>query len=218
MAESLGGQWVRAGHKLLFAGRSADKAVALAERLGDGASAGDLADAAGFADTVFVAVRREGVLKTLAAAGAESGVFAGKTLIDCTNPIVEAEGFRLATADGPSMATRIAELTGARVAKAFNLCPHLVYAMRPPVFDGVPLGVPFCGEESARPATRELIEAIGADPIDLGGLERAGQIEAVGAVVIASIIAGADPRTMIPPMPEEAARPGEDPAEEADQA
>jgi hypothetical protein len=90
--------------------------------------------------------------------------------------------------------------------------------MRPPVFDGVPLGVPFCGEESARPATRELIEAIGADPIDLGGLERAGQIEAVGAVVIASIIAGADPRTMIPPMPEEAARPGEDPAEEADQA
>lgn len=212
MAEALGRQWARAGHELLFAGRSPDKAAALAERVGGGAAAGDLGDAVAFGDVVFVAVRREGVLETLAAAGAEGGALAGKTLIDCTNPIAEAEGFRLVTADGPSMATQIAALSGARVAKAFNLCPAIVYAMTPPEFDGVALGVPYCGEECARPLARTLIEAIGATPIELGGLERAGQLEAVAAVVIATIVADGDPRTMIPPMPEEAAQPGEDPA------
>jgi 8-hydroxy-5-deazaflavin:NADPH oxidoreductase len=210
MAAALGTQWAGAGHELMIAGRTPEKAQALARRIGERARAGGLRDAATFGDTVLVAVRREGVLDTLREAGAADGTLSGRTLIDCTNPIAEAEGFRLVTADRPSMARQIAELTGANVVKAFNLCHSSVYAMTPPVFADGPLGIPLCGDdEQARAVVRRLVSQMGAAPLDVGGLDRAGQLEATAATVIAILAQGSDPRTIIAPVLDGQPEPGE---------
>jgi predicted dinucleotide-binding enzyme len=143
MTEALAGQWSRAGHEVLVGGRSPDKSAALAERIG--ARAGTLAEAAEFGDAVLLAVRCEGLADTLEQAGAVSGALAGKTVIDCGNA-VDITDFSLVSWEGKSLAEQAQHLApGSHVVKAFNLCHAKVWQMRPPVFNGSPLAVPFAG-------------------------------------------------------------------------
>ncbi|MYX54675.1 NAD(P)-binding domain-containing protein, partial [Streptomyces sp. SID8382] len=73
MADALGTQWARAGHDLFIGGRSRPKAQALAARIGHGARAGSLREAAGFGEVALLAVAYEGVEAALEAAGAAEG-------------------------------------------------------------------------------------------------------------------------------------------------
>lgn len=112
---------------------------------------------------------------------------------------------RLKTAGGPSAARRIADASGARVVKAFNLCHESVWRMTPPEFGGRPLGVPLCGDdEDALATVRTLVADLGCVPMDGGSLERAGLLEAATAFVVGLWVAGEDPAAMLPP-PERAA-------------
>ncbi|MGH8187506.1 MAG: NADPH-dependent F420 reductase, partial [Steroidobacteraceae bacterium] len=160
MGEALAGQWVRAGHDLLLAGRTADKASAVAAKIG--AKHGSLADAVAYGDVVLLAVRNEGVYATLRQAGAEQGALDGKVIIDCNNP-VEIERFTLVTDGVTSMAEGIqATARGASVVKAFNLCQAKVWQMQPPLFDGRPLAVPYCGDDAAaKGIVSQLIAGLG---------------------------------------------------------
>jgi 8-hydroxy-5-deazaflavin:NADPH oxidoreductase len=107
---------------------------------------------------------------------------------------------RLKTAGGPSAARRIADATGARVVKAFNMCHESVWRMAPPAFGGRPLGVPLCGDdEDALAAVRTLVTDLGCVPMNGGGLERAGLMEAATAFVVGLLVAGEDPSAMLPP-------------------
>ncbi|MGW7293288.1 NADPH-dependent F420 reductase [Streptomyces xiamenensis] len=200
MADALGTQWVRAGHEVLVSGRGPAKARALAGRIGPGASAGSWAEAAAFGEAVLLAVRDHAVPEVLEAAGAGAGALRGRTLIDCVNAVVPGR-FTLATEGGPGMAGRIADAApGAHVVKAFNLCHVDIWRMRPPAFDGTPLGVPVCGDDPAALArVRSLIADIGCRPVDGGGLARAGLLEATAAFVIGAWAGGADVRGMFPP-------------------
>ena len=56
MSSALGSRWAAAGHELLIAGRTPEKAQALAGELG--ARSGSLREAAAFGDVVFVGIRR----------------------------------------------------------------------------------------------------------------------------------------------------------------
>lgn len=212
MARALGRQWVRAGHELLVAGRDKQKASALSSALGDSTMAGSLLEATSFGQVTLVAVRRTGVLETLRNAGAAHGSLAGQVVIDCTNPIDEADSFRLVTAGGPSMAEQIAHLAvGAEVSKAFNLCSADLWQMAPPAIAGVALTVPFCGATSqARDVTRALITDVGCHPLDIGGLDRAGQLEAVAAFGIRLMVEGTGFGAVMPPI-----QPGPPPGHEA---
>jgi predicted dinucleotide-binding enzyme len=196
MADVLGTRWVRAGHELMIGGRDRGRAAALAGRLG--AASGGLADAAAFGDgAVLLAVPAGAAGEVLAAVG-EAG-WAGRTLIDCTNPIVPGR-FTLAETAG---AERIAAAApGARVVKAFNLCHAGVWRLDPPVFDGAPLGVPLCGDDpDALAAVRELVTDLGCTPLDGGGLERARLLEATAAFAIGLWLgAGQDARSMLTPL------------------
>lgn len=197
MARVLGGRWVRAGHDVLVGGRDTDRAAALAERIG--ARAGALRDAAGHGDdAVLLAV------PYAAATGVVSGLaeaLRGRTLIDCTNPV--AEGFVLATGGGPAAAERIAAAArGAVVVKAFNLCHESVWGLTPPVFDGRPLAVPVCGDdEPALQTVRRLVRDLGCEPVDAGGLARAGLLEATAALLIGLWVGeGVDAQAIVPPL------------------
>ncbi|MDJ0343630.1 NAD(P)-binding domain-containing protein [Streptomyces sp. H10-C2] len=201
MADALGTQWARAGHELTVSGRHPDRAAALAKQIGPAARAGSWAEAAVFGDVVLLAVRDQAVPAVLEAAGAAAGALRGRVLIDCTNPVVPGR-FTLATQGGSSMAERVAETAvGAHVVKAFNLCHEDVWRMTPPVFDGSPLAVPLCGDDADALATaRSLVRDLGCEPVEGGGLERAGLLEATAAFMIGLWVCGADAQAVIPPL------------------
>ncbi|MFC4050804.1 NADPH-dependent F420 reductase [Actinomadura syzygii] len=195
MAEALAAQWAGKGHEVRIGARTPAKAVALAKRVGAGATGGTLREAGEFGDVVLLAVWHEGVPDVLR----QAGPLAGRVLIDCTNPM-EPPFERLKTDGGPSAARRIADATGARVVKAFNLCHESVWRMTPPVFEGRPLGVPLCGDDAeALAAVRTLVSDLGCVPMDGGGLDRAGLLEAATALFVGLWVAGEDPRAMLPP-------------------
>ncbi|MBV6700467.1 NADPH-dependent F420 reductase [Kitasatospora aureofaciens] len=197
MARVLGTRWSRAGHDVLVGGRDPGRAAALADQIG--AQAGTLRDAAQHGqDAMLLAVPYS------AAIGVVSGLadtVRGRTLIDCTNPIVP--GFVLETRGGPSAAERIAAAApGASVVKAFNLCHESVWRLTPPVFGGRPLAVPICGDDApALEAVRFLVRDLGCVPVDGGGLDRAGLLEATAALLIGLWVGeGADAQAIAPPL------------------
>jgi predicted dinucleotide-binding enzyme len=195
MADALGAQWARAGHDVLIGARTPAKAAALAGRIG--ARSGSLTEAAGFGDATLVAVRFEGLPDLLGQVG---GLLRGRTVLDCVNAVVP-PGARLATGDGPPVARLIAERTGANVVKAFNLCHDSVWRRRPPHFGGRPLAVPICGDDVTALATaRSLVRDLGCEPVDAGGLDRAGLLEAAAAFAIGLYLGGGDPRSVFPPV------------------
>jgi 8-hydroxy-5-deazaflavin:NADPH oxidoreductase len=189
MAEALVPHWLAAGHEVTIGGRTPAKAKELAQRLG--ARAVTLREAAEDGEALLLAVLHEGVERTLADAGAADGTMAGKVLLDCTNP-VETERFTLVTTAGPSLAERVAEATGARVVKAFNLAYSEVWRRRAR-YDGRPLRVPLAGEADAQAVAGPLVRAVGAEPLDVGELEQAHHLEAMAAIVIRLLMGGADP-------------------------
>lgn len=194
MADALGGQWGRRGHQIKIGGRDLGKATAIATRIG--ASAGTIAEAAAFGEVLLLAVPYDAVPAVLSGAGALDG----KVIVDCTNPVVP-ERLTLAT-DGRSAAERVADQApGVRVVKAFNLCHVDVWRMTPPVYDGRPLAVPLCADDAGAVDTvASLVDDLGCHPINAGGLERAGLLEATAAFAIGLWFGGEDAQAMLPPL------------------
>ncbi|MFD0025139.1 NADPH-dependent F420 reductase [Streptomyces sp. NPDC058382] len=196
MAEALGTQWVRAGHQVLFGGRSPDRARALAARAGGRAAT--LREAALSGDAVLLALPHAAVSATLAGLGAADGALRDRLLIDCTNAV--GPGFVLTTEGGPGAARTIADATGARVIKAFNHLPDTVWRLTPPAFADGPVAVPLCGDdEEALRTVAALVRDLGCAPLRAGGLDRAVYLETTTAFLIGLWHSGHDPRTLLPP-------------------
>jgi predicted dinucleotide-binding enzyme len=185
MADALGTHWTRAGHDVLVSSRDLTKARALAKRIG--AQAGTWRQAAEFGDVVLLAIIADGVPDVVAAV---DGALRGSVLIDCTNAVVQGAW----TLSNPAMAESVAATTGARVVKAFNLCPDELWRTPPP-----DLAVPLCSDHpEALAQVRQLVVDAGCEPVDAGGLERAKLLEATAAVVIGLAVAGVSPRVILP--------------------
>lgn len=194
MTEALAEQWVRAGHDVLIGGRTPEKAAELAKRIG--ARSGTLREAAEFGEAILLAVRREGLETTLAEAGAGEGTLAGKTVIDCGNA-TDVTDFSQVTWNGASMSEEAQRLApGSHVVKAFNMAHAKVWQMRPPVFDGRPLAVPFAGDDEGKDIARRLIKDVGAEPLDAGDLRQARNLEAAAIVIIRLLFSGYDPHSV----------------------
>jgi predicted dinucleotide-binding enzyme len=83
MGSGLGKQWAAKSHHLLLGSREPQKARTLASSVGANTSSRTYAEAARFGQAVLLAVPWRGVEEAIARAGS----FAGKILIDCTNPM-----------------------------------------------------------------------------------------------------------------------------------
>jgi 8-hydroxy-5-deazaflavin:NADPH oxidoreductase len=128
-------------------------------------------------DIVILAVPYPTVADVLAQYGDQ---FAGKTVVDITNPLNFETFDSLTVPDGSSAAAVIAaELPNSRVLKAFNttLAATLVAKKIGPMQTTVLVA----GDDSdAKSALAALIEAGGVAAMDAGSLRRAHELEALG--------------------------------------
>jgi len=135
---------------------------------GHGVQAGGrdvVAEVAAHGAVVLLAVPADAVDSALHAAGRLDG----KMLIDATNDLA---------GQWPSLAAHVAELApGAKVVKAFNASFASVFEkaaqLQPPA------NLVFCGDdEDAKKTVAGLIRDIGLEPVDVGGLDQAANVEA----------------------------------------
>ncbi len=196
LAAALGGGWVRAGHAVVVAGRSADRARTLAAALG--ARAVPIGEAVAGADAVLLAVAHTGVADILHATAAATGALSGVTVVDPVNA-VDHGGGPLRLPGDSSHAQRVAALApGAHVVKAFHLFPSTQWTGPA----SGPVTVPLCGDHAeALRTTGQLVRDLGAEPVVFGGLSRARQVEEAAGFVISLAFTGIDPATAVPSMP-----------------
>jgi 8-hydroxy-5-deazaflavin:NADPH oxidoreductase len=129
-----------------------------------------IAAAAAFGEVIVVAVpwtRREEAFRS--AGGAEA--FAGKIVVDAMNPYTEYPKVQDLGARASSEV--IAELPGARVAKAFNTIyfETLANSAKPRVLIEERIALPVCSDDSeTKKIVSDLIQQIGFAPVDAGKL------------------------------------------------
>jgi predicted dinucleotide-binding enzyme len=174
--------WKQAGHTVVIGSRdpAGPKAQDLLRDAGLASAA--LEEAVRGADVVVLAVPHaalEALLPVIAP------MVAGKVVIDTTNailrpapaepggPVIPQLRYPPSTSAAEDLA---AHLPGARVVKAFNAQGAEIIDQ--PVFGGVAASNFFCGDDpEARRIAAGLIAEVGFDPVDLGPLRSARQLE-----------------------------------------
>jgi predicted dinucleotide-binding enzyme len=172
VGQALGGSFVRAGHEVAFAGRSADKTRGVAASLGATAAATP-GEAAQGAEVIVLAVP---YVATEDVAGARAAPAAGKVVVDATNPL-RADFSGLSTEGGPSGAERFAGLlVGSHVVKAFNTVFAAIQA--DPATHGITLDALYATDSpEAAAVVRDLAHSIGMRPVNVGPLAAARELE-----------------------------------------
>ena len=174
VAHALGVEFAAQGHRIVYGSREPGRGSVrkLVEATGHGATATTQPEAVIGADIVVLAVPGMLVKEITLSLGDLSG----KIIIDPTNPLerslltfrhgVETSNAEIIQAAAPA----------ARVVKAFNTLSWKT--MMEPDKSGGPVSIPLAGDSgSAKHKVAKLVEGMGLDPIDLGGIENAHWIE-----------------------------------------
>lgn len=135
-------------------------------------------DATAFGDTVVIAVRgaAEAVGGLIDGAGGPEA-FAGKTVIDATNPLVFGEaGPALEEAEGSGGERLQRRLSDAHVVKAFNTVGN-AQMVDPQLPGGPPVMFIAGNDEDAVGVTGAILEAFGWRWRNVGGIERSRELE-----------------------------------------
>jgi len=184
VGRSLATSFARAGHAVVVASRDPEDAGSVAAATGARIAASNV-DAATEAEIVVIATP----FSSAEAIAAEIGAaVAGKVIVDATNRMSFGAG-------GPDMDTSTSNaeelaalLPGAHVVKAFNT----IFASHQadPIAEGVQLdGFVAADDDSAKAAVLELVGSIGLNPVDVGPLSRARQLEGLAFLNITLNIA-----------------------------
>ncbi|MEU0677238.1 NAD(P)-binding domain-containing protein [Streptomyces sp. NPDC006172] len=178
MARGIATRALAGGHDVTVTAKDPGKAVQLADELrsqdhGGRVGAAD-ESAVDQADIVVLAVPFAAAKQLAASYGPRLG---GKVLVDISNP-VDASLDALVVAPGTSAAEQIAEAAGpqVRVVKAFNttFAATLVSGQ----VGGTPLDVFLAGDdEAARKEVSDLVASGGLNPVDVGALKHARELE-----------------------------------------
>ncbi|MGW4276322.1 NADPH-dependent F420 reductase [Streptomyces seoulensis] len=196
LAVTLGRAWAASGHSLLVAGRNPLHASEAADQIGASAEAVAPADFAGRADAVVVAVSWEGLEAALHLVGGSDGTLAGKTMIDCTNPVDYATG-ELKPASGSAAQLVARSAPGAHVVKALHLFAGASWPYTGPQ-ETAPV-VAICGSEhSALDLATALIGDLGGRAAVIGGLDSTRQMEEAAGFVMRVVASGHNPRLAVP--------------------
>ncbi len=174
VAGALGPEFAAQGHTIVYGSRDASRSdvVELVIRTGNGASATTQANAAAQADIVVLAV--PGML--VAEITRSLGDLSGKIIIDPTNPLRRSGTkleFGVETSNGEIIQ---AAAPDAYVVKAFNTLNWK--SMVDPEASGGPISIPIVGDNTrAKETVAKLVEGMGLEAIDLGGIENAHWVE-----------------------------------------
>jgi predicted dinucleotide-binding enzyme len=176
MATAIGGRTAKAGHTVEVVSRDPAKARALADKLPAGATTGTYG-AAPAGDIVILAVPYASAAAVVADFGKALG---GKVIIDITNPVApDLSG--LVTPHGSSGAQETAKglPAGVHVVKAFNTIFGHVLAK------GGRLDAFIAADDpKAKARVSTFLESLGLRPLDVGGLQMAQTLEALGLLMI----------------------------------
>ncbi|MEU9976875.1 NAD(P)-binding domain-containing protein [Streptomyces sp. NPDC051014] len=179
MAGGIATRALAGGHTVRLVGTDPAKAAALADALGARTDGADVApavpDAVGSADMVVLAVPFDAARQVVAEYGDH---LAGKTVVDISNPVDFATFDSLTVPADSSGAQQIAAAAapGTRVVKAFNttFAGPLVTGEA----GGLPLDVFIAGDDpAAREQVAELASSGGLNPVVVGGLRHARELE-----------------------------------------
>lgn len=176
MAAAIGERMAKAGYIVEVISRDPAKAKALADRLAAGATTGEYG-AAPSGDIVILAVPYSGVAAVVADFGE---TLSGKVIIDVANP-VNSDLSGLVTPHGSSGAEEIAKglPADAHLVKAFNTIFGHVLSKGTRLDAFLAADVP---QIKARVST--FLESLGLRPFDVGGLQMAQTLEALGLMMI----------------------------------
>jgi predicted dinucleotide-binding enzyme len=175
MSTAIASRAVAGGNAVELIGRDAAKAQGLAEKLGGDATTAVFGSVPA-GDIVILAVPYTSAVQVVTEYG---DALAGKVIIDISNTF-DAK-LEIITPAGTSGAQEIAEAAPdtAHVVKAFNtVFGHVL-------IQGGSLDVFFAGDDGqAKASVSAFITSLGLRPIDVGGLEMARFLEAVGPLTI----------------------------------
>ena len=176
VAQTLGSGFIKHGHEVMLGTRDPQKLSEWKAGAGSKASVGSFGDAAAFGEIVVVATHGASTVELLRAIDQKS--FAGKTVIDATNPIVaDADGFRMFVGFTDSLGEQVQRaLPSARVVKAFNTVGAEL--MVDPSFEGGPADMFIAGnDDGAKARVAEIVKSFGWNVADMGGIEAARYLE-----------------------------------------
>ncbi len=169
---ALASGWASHGHAVRFGARdpASDKVSQALARI-PGTRATSIADAVAWADAVVLATPWNGTQAALQAAGD----FAGKPLLDATNPLTPSFALALGHDDsGGEQVQRWAP--SARVCKIFNTTGY--ENMMRPVYPAGRAAMVYCGDDAAAKGVAATLAAdLGFEPLDLGPLSGARLLE-----------------------------------------
>jgi 8-hydroxy-5-deazaflavin:NADPH oxidoreductase len=187
---SLARNLVARGFSVRVAGRDLERSRGLAAALGQSATAVPLSDVAEGARVVLLAVPADAAAAAVEAAGG----LAGKIVVDCTNPLTWAAGpVHAPPPEGSMTAHLAARFPAARFVKAFNTFGAEIHER--PEFGGTNADLYVAGDDAeAKGATIELGRAIGFEPIDVGPLRNARNLEAMAMLWIHLALVGGQGR------------------------
>ncbi len=182
VAQVLGSGFLSKGHEVMLGTRDASKLGAWLTDAGDRANVGTFAETAEFGELVLLSVPGTALEDAIALAGTEN--FAGKTVIDITNPMDFSQGTppRFTATVGNSLGQQVQHLLpNAKVVKAFNSIG--VAVMTDPDFDGEKATHFIAGNsDDAKAEVTKLISEFGWEVTDVGGIEQSFFLEALASL------------------------------------
>jgi predicted dinucleotide-binding enzyme len=183
VGSALGSRFAAVGHTVVYGSRRPRDAdvLLLVNETGNGATVVLPSQAAKTADIILLAVpwaAAEKIVKGL-------GSLDGKIIIDPINALAFGPEKSITLAASPSAAEQIqAWAPGARVVKAFNTLTSAF--MTDPSAAGGPITIPLAGnDDAAKARVADLVIAVGLVPLDVGKLNHARVVEAMGQLYVA---------------------------------
>jgi predicted dinucleotide-binding enzyme len=172
---TIGGLWVKDGHKVLFSSRHPEELKDLVEGLGPNAQAGTVEQAIAFGDVVFIAVP----YKALPELGQDYGAaLKGKIVLDACNSTQARDGdiTQEVVRDGIGVTSQ-KYLPGTRLVRAFNSLNYVIFAKEANRADPK-LAIPIAGDDAeAVKIAAGLVRDAGFDPVVVGGLKDASRFQ-----------------------------------------
>jgi 8-hydroxy-5-deazaflavin:NADPH oxidoreductase len=176
---TIGGLWVKDGHKVLFSSRHPDELKDLVAGLGELAQAGTVEQAIAFGDVLFIAVP----YGALPQVGQDYGAaLKGKIMLDACNATAARDGAAVADEvekEGIGVVSQ-KYLPGTHLVRAFNTMSYKIFASEANRPDPK-LAIPIAGDDAeAVQVAAGLVRDAGFDPVVVGKLADARRFQRGG--------------------------------------